>query len=115
MENIELVSGIAGWILRIGVPALVTGMIAYMLKRLDNRWADAGMQEPAFVTLRTGDAPIVHCWEARNCPPHRRDSCAGYKNSSDQPCWKSFEKNGKMQEACLTCSIRRSVLSLINS
>jgi hypothetical protein len=102
MDNLTpMFAVIIGFALRLAIPIAITAIAIYFLRRLDTRWqAEA---EEQFLQ------PVVEkpkCWEVYNCPPEKRETCAGYQ--SEQPCWQVFrEENGYLQERCLGCDVFR--------
>jgi len=97
-----------GLLIRFGLPILFTGLAAWGLRRLDQRWkAEAENLRPA--PLGLGAAPAeVRCWELSDCPPEKRDSCPAYSRPS-VPCWQVFrELDGNLASGCLRCDVFRS-------
>jgi len=70
---------ILGIFLRVAIPLIVTFLIVYFLKRLDERWKSQSDIE---------GSPLVQ--------------------NPDTPCWQVFrEKNGRLQERCIGCDVFR--------
>ena len=94
---------ILGIFLRIAIPIIVTFLIVFVLKRLDERWkmeTDTGGTQ----LVTAGNAG---CWDIHNCPEDKRAACKAYQNP-DTPCWQVHrEKNGRLQERCLGCDVFR--------
>ena len=99
---------IAGFALRLAIPIAITAIAIYFLRRLDIRWqaeAEAQLLQPVVEKPK--------CWEVHNCPPEKRETCAGYQ--SEQPCWQAFrEENGYLQERCLGCNVFREAPIPVN-
>ncbi len=95
---------VAGFLLRFGVPLVITALLAWLLRRLDSRWqAEAEAME---VTHWVGSKEQrLACWEARNCALSERRQCPAYQQP-EMPCWHSFrDGNGALKEECLACEL----------
>ena len=94
---------VLGILLRIAVPIIVTFLIVFFLKRLDERWKmETDFGEDQLITV--GNAG---CWDVNNCPEEQRSGCKAYQRP-DTPCWQVFrEKNGRLQESCIGCDVFR--------
>lgn len=94
---------ILGLLLRIAVPLIVTFLVVFFLKRLDERWkreTDVGAAQ----LVKPGN---VGCWDINNCPEEKRARCKAYQNP-DTPCWQVFRgENGRLQERCIGCDVFR--------
>jgi len=94
---------VLGLLLRIAVPIIVTVLIVYLLKRLDERWkreADIGIDQ----LVKPGN---IGCWEINKCPAAKLAECKAYQNP-DTPCWQVFRtKDGRLQERCIGCDVFR--------
>ncbi len=88
------------FVLRIGVPILITLMLGAWLKHfLEEREAKV-MPEPQPLTLAA-----QHCWEVKQCPETEQARCAA-KQRPDLPCWLALQVNGTgLKEGCYTCPI----------
>lgn len=93
-------------LLRIGLPAGITILIAWLLHRLDARW-----QEEAMELQKAGQVEWVPlsirapCWQLLNCPPETRDSCPAYA-APETPCWQVFrDRRGWLLEKCYACPV----------
>ncbi len=100
METLyALLAVIAGMVLRLVIPILITILAIYGLRKLDARWQ---------VEAQTHPLPVKkpECWKINNCPPAKRKTCPGYITSL--PCWQARRLvNGYLREECLTCAIFR--------
>lgn len=92
---------VLGLLIRILVPILVTIIMVYLLKRLDERWKRSA-DEDGTSKVR---AENIGCWKFKKCPPELRALCEAYGNP-DQPCWQVFRReDGMLRERCLGCDI----------
>ena len=97
---------IIGMLLRFGIPIGVTALVIWFFRRLDAHWqAEAEQQLHMRAPVELIDR--VPCWEQRNCPPERRNSCRAYAQTGI-PCWQVFrDKDGRLREACFDCEVFR--------
>ncbi len=87
------------FILRIGVPILITLMIGAWLQRI--------LQEPEKERKPTREEAQVgpHCWEIKQCEETKRARCAAFRRP-DLPCWLALQVSGDgLTEACYTCPL----------
>jgi hypothetical protein len=88
-----------GLLLRIGLPVVVTGLIFFVLRRLDERWRKEALAIPV---MSTSQRP---CWELKGCPEEKRSNCPA-SSQKNTPCWQVFRtKNGLLREECLECEV----------
>lgn len=88
---------LTGLLLRLAVPILGTGLLVYLLRKLDAHW-----QAEANVLPVT--APKVECWKIKTCSPEQQKRCIAA--SSPLPCWQVYRKpNGYLQEECISCKV----------
>lgn len=100
---------IAGLVLRIGLPLVVTIGAVWGLRRLDARWEAEGELHPT--ALPGADA--THCWEINQCTPERRAECPSYQHP-DVPCWELHRAtNGDLDTKCLDCAVFREAPGLV--
>lgn len=98
---------LAGFIIRIGVPLLLTVLLVLFLRGMDARWKQESAQlEPGEAGqefwAKTAQTP---CWDVHNCLPEKRDSCPAYAHQ-EVPCWQVFRSpDGPLKEACLDCAV----------
>ena len=93
-------SFIIGLFLRLGIPLIVSAVIFFLLRRLDQRWQKEALAIPVISNQRP-------CWELKGCREENRKNClaAAHPNT---PCWQTFRsKNGLLQEKCLGCDVFR--------
>ena len=98
METIlTLFALIAGLLLRLAIPILITTLLILLLRRLDAHW-----QKEAPAPLLVVQKP--DCWKTKGCSPEQAANCIGAKSSL--PCWQAFRlPNGYLQEKCLSCKV----------
>jgi hypothetical protein len=121
------------FVLRLGVPILVTVAIAYGLRRLDAKWqaeaeAEAKTQAKVVVPpapqpqparsgngtgitlpLRQPMAPVMvagqPCWAAKGCSESMRATCAAF-NQPTVPCWSArTQAEGRLPAGCKDCTL----------
>jgi hypothetical protein len=108
MNDLDLSALLAiglGLLIRFGIPILLTGLAAWGLRRLDQRWQRQSEHiRPA--PLGVGAAPAeVRCWEQADCPEAKREACPAYARPS-VPCWQVFrEQTGTLSTGCLVCGV----------
>ena len=91
---------ILGLLLRIGIPAAVTALIFFLLRRLDKRWQKEAEAIPVINSQRP-------CWEIKGCTEEKRQNCPAFSQTG-VPCWQVFRtKNGLLREDCLGCEVFR--------
>lgn len=91
---------VIGLLLRIGIPATVTALIFFLLRRLDERWQKEALAIPVISSQRP-------CWEIRGCPEEKRKDCLA-SAQLNTPCWQVFRtKNGLLREECIGCDVFR--------
>lgn len=128
-SNVALI--ILLFILRLGVPLLITVAIAYGLRRLDAKWqveaeAEAKAQARAIspqtpqpqpsrgsngngFPLRQPIVPIMAagqpCWSVKGCSEAARASCAAF-HQPNVPCWAArINAEGRLPAGCKDCSL----------
>jgi hypothetical protein len=113
----ETLALIALFLLRLGVPLLITMLIVWGLKSLDGRWqaeaearqasaiVSAGEMQPA--VFKAPQAAQSPCWKLRNCSEARRTGCVACKEPS-LPCWMArLRADGRLPSACYGCALFR--------
>lgn len=108
MEWKELIATIfTGFILRLGVPIIITAVLARALRKLDLRWiAEAEKRRIRAHSLGAAVRQVC-CWDAHDCPPEKRDACTAFAQP-EIPCWQIFrDEQGLLLESCLVCEIFR--------
>lgn len=95
---------LAGLLLRLGIPVLLTGAVVYFLRKLDARWQKDSQDRLAEAVRMV---PTIRCWVLNDCPKERMEKCPAYIQSG-KPCWQVFRnKDGQLQEKCLGCEVFR--------
>jgi len=57
---------------------------------------------------------LIPCWEIKNCPPEKRQTCPAYQNS-EKPCWMlAQEKKRVAPEVCRLCPVYSKALKCDN-
>ena len=104
----ETFAVILGFVLRLGIPILITALVILFLKRIDTRWKeDAASMSAESMKLAVAKGP--RCWDVKNCSPEQRANCIAYKNQ-DIPCWQHYrQQDGSLREGCLGCDYFRKV------
>ena len=100
---LTLAAMIMGLVVRFGIPVLLTAVVIFILRRMDDRWqAEAKGESPApIVPLRINGK---RCWEIKGCPEEDKVKCPAV--ISQQPCWQVFrDSDGHLRERCLSCEV----------
>jgi hypothetical protein len=98
---------LTGFGIRIVVPLLLTVLLVVFLRRIDAHWQEESIQLGTDEAGREFWAKTAQtpCWEVRNCPPEKRESCPAYAHQ-EFPCWQVFRSpDGPLKEACLDCAV----------
>ena len=106
LEWIDVFMAVAtGLMLRLGIPAIFTGMLIWWLRRLDIRWQAEAEQAHQILLSEVAQTP---CWEIRRCSEERRAACPAYQHN-ELPCWQIMRRaTGRMPPACLDCHVFRN-------
>jgi hypothetical protein len=87
------------FVLRIGVPLLITLMIGAWLKRL----LEEREEKPEAAPLKLGAGQ--HCWDVKDSPETRQAKAVGAQRP-DLPCWLALQVSGTgLKEICYTCPV----------
>lgn len=90
------------FVLRIGVPILITLMIGAWLKRALEEHEEK--LETAPITLKAGQ----HCWNVSKTRDAEQAQAAAAQRS-DLPCWLALQVNGAgLKDMCYACSVYTS-------
>lgn len=93
----DVLAVLAGVVLRLAIPVMLTVLVVQLLRIQDARW-----QMEAESTPRLIEKPA--CWEIKNCPPECSQNCPG--QTSPLACWQARRlDNGYLREECLGCKI----------
>ncbi len=89
------------FVLRLGVPLLITLMIGAWLKQWLEEHA-AKVEPQAQPTLRLNGR---HCWEVRHTPETEQAKAAA-EQRPDLPCWLALQvDDGGLKQMCYTCPL----------
>ncbi|MBP7998396.1 MAG: hypothetical protein KA314_04410 [Chloroflexi bacterium] len=84
--------------LRCLIPFGLTLAIGYMMNRLVAGWQAEEKAQPILTSKTT-------CWEAKDCPPERRNQCPSFRQTN-MACWEvRSQVTGALPETCLTCPL----------
>jgi hypothetical protein len=98
------------FLLRLGVPIVITLVVAYGLRRLDARWqAEALLEwEQTQVQQKFAAAGLMErlnqpCWEVKGCSEETRANCPACEDSNI-PCWMAWRQpDGRLPVRCYEC------------
>lgn len=96
---------IAGFLLRFGIPIGITALLVYVLRRLDQKWQREVelAAQPELVQVSLFDK--IRCWATNECSREIRDTCPAFIESG-RPCWQVHrDVSGEMQSKCLDCPV----------
>jgi hypothetical protein len=98
METItSFLALLAGLLVRLAIPLAATGILIYLLRRLDAHWQAEAALGPVLVEK-------VACWKVKGCSAEQRKNCVAA--SSTLPCWQVYRQpNGYLQEKCISCEV----------
>lgn len=104
MDAIPFMPIIIGLIIRVVIPVVLTIVVVYGLRRLDERWK---REATAGELIPVAQARNIGCWDINKCSAENRSKCKAYANP-DKPCWQVFRRgDGHLQERCLLCQVFR--------
>ncbi|MCO6450897.1 MAG: hypothetical protein J5I90_08950 [Caldilineales bacterium] len=128
MSFVDFLVIIGMFLIRIGIPIMITIAVAVVLRRLDAKWevelrqqaaADpqpqpekpvrpsVGIQypQPLPATLTAIDIFGKPCWDIHDCQPAQKATCPAVAQP-ESPCWLAkFQSMGKMPDQCYNCGI----------
>ncbi len=88
---------ITGFAVRLALPILVTGLVIFVLRRLDSQW----QSEARYPAL---NVQKPECWKTRGCSPAQQKVCPAFKSSL--PCWQVFRSSNRyLRDQCLGCDV----------
>jgi len=95
-----------GLLVRFGIPILVTLLVIFGLRKLDEIWqSSASSPSLALAIIQVENAG---CWRTKNCSEDQRQKCEAYIHQ-EMPCWQIFrDSHGQLKEACLGCEVFKS-------
>lgn len=114
---LQVTAVIGMFVLRLGVPLAITGLVGYWLHRLDARWqaeALARKADAALAQQEAGGEPVIEmftvidqlpCWKQKDCPGCAVADCPAYLNA-DLPCWLArLRAEGRLPQTCYRCQL----------
>ena len=112
MEETLAVFGM--FLLRLGVPLLLTFAVGYALRRLDAKWQAEAQGNPVAVQILEKVDPEIKalkperpCWEIHGCTERQRAGCPACE-LLDLPCWVAhLRKTGRLPDMCPGCELFR--------
>jgi hypothetical protein len=100
------------FVIRLGIPLVITLAVAYWLRRLDAKWqAEAMLQwQASQATQENPEAGLTlyrrleePCWVTTGCNEDIRVNCPAYKRPT-VPCWMARRgADGQLPVECYTC------------
>lgn len=111
-QTLEVLAVIGLFMVRFGVPLLVSAGVAFWLFRLDTRWSREAPKLAPFVTEPASAENSVQgniisepCWVFRACPENVREKCPAYLHA-ETACWLCrLRTDGRLASGCRCCSI----------
>ncbi len=105
MNSIQGLLLAIGWFLiRFGLPLLLTLILIYSFSKLDSRWRDEAIEQ----RNKAGYdqiIPSIRCWVFHDCPPEKREKCPAFQEKN-VPCWQLFrDQYGVLKQGCLDCDV----------
>jgi hypothetical protein len=97
------------FLLRIGIPLLLTYLFGKYLQRLDEKWRTEGLEQIEKIRQTRTGLPAGRCWEIRGCSPEVRDGCPAYLGTT--ACWEIFRSNGQLNKKCAGCEVVKQALT----
>ncbi|MEA1977459.1 MAG: hypothetical protein U9N80_06125 [Chloroflexota bacterium] len=96
---------IAGLLLRFGIPIVITALLVYALRRLDQKWQREVEMPAQADPVRVSLFDKIRCWATNECSQEIRDTCPAFIESG-RPCWQVHrDVSGEMQPKCLECPV----------
>jgi hypothetical protein len=98
METLtSLLAVLTGLVLRLALPIVGTGILIYLLRKLDAHWQTEAQLEPTSIQK-------VDCWKIKGCSPRQQKNCVAA--ASPLPCWQVHRlPNGYLNEKCISCKV----------
>ena len=107
-----------GILLRFGIPIAITFGLAWLLRRLDERWRNEAEQEAVQEKYKTQQAALLQmwlqqpCWEINNCSKEQQALCKAFQQK-EIPCWEMFRANGSLSPRCKNCEYQKTLSEAI--
>lgn len=98
------------FVLRMGIPVMLTFVVGFFLHRLDAGWAarakrSAVGSDAAGAVKRT--RPPLPCWLIKGCSAEDYESCPAHQDQS-VPCWLArLRVEGRIPRLCESCDLFR--------
>lgn len=93
----SLLAVLTGLLLRLALPIVATGILIYLLRKLDAHWQTEAQLEPV-------SKQKVECWKIKGCSPQQQKNCIA--TASPLPCWQVYRlPNGYLDEQCISCKV----------
>ena len=114
MQPLEEAAVMVGlFLIRLGIPLVVTILVTWGLRRLDAHWqaeADARQLNAAVADGEIAPSEVLApaarkepCWEYRDCPETAKRNCPAC-GPTDLPCWMArLRAEGKLPGRCYGC------------
>jgi len=116
METTQgLLLAISWFLLRFGLPVIVTLILIAAFSKLDSRWKEEALSRRVDL-VQEQVIPMIKCWVFHDCPSERREICPAYQQKQI-PCWQTFrDKYGTLKDGCLGCDVFNEIpLPTVNS
>jgi hypothetical protein len=98
---LEIATVVGLFLLRLGVPVAITFLVAYLFKRLDQKWEEDARRRNEILSEQA--VATTPCWVEKDCGPLRRSDCPACK-LMDVPCWLArIRMQGELPKSCLDC------------
>ena len=98
---------VVGVAIRFALPIGLTLIAIWYFRKLDQRWK-AEAEELTRMQIAMATAKRTPCWEQKQCPPDKRESCPAYAQK-EVPCWQVMrDKNSNLKPGCLDCNVFRN-------
>ena len=95
---------ISWFLLRFGLPVLLTMVLIVLFSKIDSRWRDEALAQRENL-VQDGVISLINCWVFNDCPPEKREKCPAYQENYIS-CWQVFRDNyGTLREGCLDCKV----------
>ena len=104
MDRVLEVLVIVGlFLLRLGIPIIITLAVGYLLRRLDAKWEAEAQENSQSSTTPQMASTRKPCWEEKGCTEQQMAQCPACK-WHDLPCWMArLRVENKLPTACIDC------------
>ncbi len=103
-----LLLALSWFLLRFGLPILITVLFIFLFSRLDSRWKEQALARRKEL-VQDQVIPLIKCWVFHDCPPEKRENCPAYQEKQI-PCWQVFrDQYGTLKDGCLGCEVFSTV------